>query len=191
MYDSKFDEHVFLTKVEAVSRAAFIADVSYRVHLTLPRCETFAGHASISFSEKAPIPEEGFFLDFHGVMITGLSVDEQSVSLDESVFNGHRIYVKKSWLKETKTHSVELSFLNKYRNDGTSLHRFVDPEDSEDYLYTQFEAFFAHGVFPCFDQPDLRATLALSVTSEDHWAVICNTLENEDPAAVEAAQKIE
>ena len=37
------------------------------------------------------------------------------------------------------------------------MHYFKDPEDNRVYIYTQFEAFYAHRVFPCFDQPNLKA----------------------------------
>ena len=45
-----------------------------------------------------------------------------------------------------------------YTNTGEGLHRFVDPVDSEVYLYTQFETADAKRMYACFDQPDLKAT---------------------------------
>ena len=41
---------------------------------------------------------------------------------------------------------------------------------SEVYLYTQFESADARRVFACFDQPDLKATFAFSVTAPDALA---------------------
>ncbi len=60
-------------------------------------------------------------------------------------------------------------------NTGEGLHRFVDPVDKEVYLYSQFEVSDARRVFTCFDQPDLKATFAFTVTGPKHWRVISNS----------------
>lgn len=46
-------------------------------------------------------------------------------------------------------------------------------------MYTQFEADFCHYVFPCFDQPDLKATWQFSCKTEADWTVISNEAEGE------------
>ena len=70
-------------------------------------------------------------------------------------------------------------FLNMYRTDGVGLVSFTDKVDSEQYIKTQFETDFCHMIFPCFDQPDLMATLQLSCQTESDWTVIANDLVNE------------
>ncbi|CAB5006651.1 unannotated protein [freshwater metagenome] len=62
-----------------------------------------------------------------------------------------------------------------YMNTGEGLHRFVDPVDNETYLYTQFESADARRMFACFEQPDLKATFALTVTAPSHWKVVSNS----------------
>jgi aminopeptidase N len=59
-----------------------------------------------------------------------------------------------------------------YQTDGTGLHRSVDPLDSKVYTYTKFEPDHARKVFACFEQPDLKAPLAITVTAPEHWTVI-------------------
>lgn len=54
-----------------------------------------------------------------------------------------------------------------------------DPEDGEVYLYTQFETFYAHFCFPCFDQPDIKATMKLRSFSPGEWKVITNRFESD------------
>ena len=56
-----------------------------------------------------------------------------------------------------------------YMNTGEGLHRFVDPVDDEVYLYTQFEVADSRRMFAVFEQPDLKATYALTVTAPAHW----------------------
>ena len=64
--------------------------------------------------------------------------------------------------------------LNKYRKDGVGLHSFIDGKDGEQYIYTQFEADFCHFVFPCFDQPDIKATFTLCARVPADWIAISN-----------------
>lgn len=53
----------------------------------------------------------------------------------------------------------------------------IDPEDGEMYLYTLFESFSANKCFPCFDQPDIKATMDFHAFSPDKWSVITNEHE--------------
>lgn len=45
---------------------------------------------------------------------------------------------------------------------------------NDDYLYTLFVPDHARSVFPCFDQPDLKATFTLSLSTPEGWNVISN-----------------
>ena len=62
-----------------------------------------------------------------------------------------------------------------YMNTGEGLHRFVDPVDDEVYLYTQFEVPDSRRMFAVFEQPDLKATFAFTVTAPSHWDLISNS----------------
>ena len=44
-------------------------------------------------------------------------------------------------------------------------------------MYTQFEVDYCHYVFPCFDQPDLKAFWKFSAITEDDWCIITNEHE--------------
>ena len=46
-------------------------------------------------------------------------------------------------------------------------------------MYTQFEAFHANKCFPCFDQPDIKATLKLRSFSPGDWKVVSNRFETD------------
>lgn len=63
---------------------------------------------------------------------------------------------------------------------------FVDV-DGKQYLYTQFEAYYASRVFPLFDQPDLKARMRLNVISPMDWKKI---LSNEYPKVEKAFDSI-
>ena len=61
--------------------------------------------------------------------------------------------------------TVRVEYVNDYDTTGDGFHRFVDPEDGQEYVYTNFEPYEAHRLYPCFDQPDIKATYRFTVTA--------------------------
>ncbi|WP_295658389.1 aminopeptidase N, partial [uncultured Nocardioides sp.] len=57
---------------------------------------------------------------------------------------------------------------------GDGMHTFTDPADGESYVSAYLGMDIAHHVFACFDQPDLKAPLAVSVTAPEGWTVVGN-----------------
>ena len=57
---------------------------------------------------------------------------------------------------------------------GQGIHRSVDPSDGAVYVWTSFEPDDARVVFPCFDQPDLKAVFGISVDAPVDWLVTSN-----------------
>ncbi|MGW2837913.1 aminopeptidase N [Streptomyces sp. NPDC001493] len=64
-----------------------------------------------------------------------------------------------------------------YSRTGEGMHRFVDPEDGEVYLYTQYEPADARRVFANFEQPDLKAPYRFEVAAPEGWRVWSNGAE--------------
>jgi len=79
---------------------------------------------------------------------------------------------------------VTIQILNNYRNDGYGLHSFVDQVDMQQYLYTQFEPFYCHYVFPSFDQPDIKAKWILSTMAPADWSIISNEYEDKNQTSL-------
>lgn len=59
--------------------------------------------------------------------------------------------------------------------DGRGVHKAVDPADGETYVYTDFSPDYARYVLACFDQPDLKAPWAFTVTAPAGWRVLSNS----------------
>jgi aminopeptidase N len=162
-----------LTRVEANARAAIISDVNYDFETRLDATtDAFTATTTIQFKLARA---EATFLDFKtGANLTSVAVNEKA--LPTSVQN-HRINLPAAYLHEG-LNKVVVTYSQVYSHEGRGLHRFVDPEDKNVYLYTQFESYDAHQMFPCFDQPDLKATMTMRVTAPAAWEVITTTRES-------------
>jgi aminopeptidase N len=57
---------------------------------------------------------------------------------------------------------------------GTALTRFRDGSDGEDYLYTLLVPADASTLFPCLDQPDLKARFGLGLQLPAAWEAVAN-----------------
>lgn len=44
-------------------------------------------------------------------------------------------------------------------------------------MHSQFETDYCHYVFPCFDQPDLKASWTLTTIAPENWVVVSNEIE--------------
>ncbi|MFJ8028194.1 aminopeptidase N [Streptomyces sp. NPDC096311] len=60
---------------------------------------------------------------------------------------------------------------------GEGVHKAVDPADGEVYVWMSFEPDEARFVWACFDQPDLKAPHAFTVTAPSAWTVTSNSGE--------------
>jgi aminopeptidase N len=154
-----------LHRAEAVERAARIRGVRYALDFDLAEDRsTYAGHARIDV-ELQP-SQDPLFLDFRG-RATSLRVNGRPLEPDQ---RDHRLWLPADLLSDATR--VEVEYENEFDVTGDGFHHFVDPEDGATYLYTNFEPFAAHRLFPCFDQPDLKARFELTVSAPGSWTVV-------------------
>jgi aminopeptidase N len=161
-----------LTETDARARAALLSNLSYEVSLVLtddPAAETFQSSTTIVF-DAAHEGSETF-------------INIAARSIDECTLNGKRLTAAQHgfdgtvlWLRGLRAGSNRLSVIAQceYQHTGVGLHRLRDPVDGEVYVYTHFEPFDAHKVLACFDQPDLKAGVTMTVTAPTAWRVCGN-----------------
>jgi aminopeptidase N len=156
-----------LTRAEAAERAALLSVDAYEIDLDLTTADAEFGSTTVvrfrcarpgadTFVEIRPaalhsVTLNGRVLDLTGLAdnrlpLTGLAADNELV------------------VRARMAHS----------NSGEGLHRFVDPADGEVYLYAESFLDCAQRVFACFDQPDLKAPVTLTVTAPPAWTVLAN-----------------
>ncbi|MDA1062677.1 MAG: aminopeptidase N, partial [Chloroflexi bacterium] len=159
-----------LTQEAAAARAECVSDVSYELHLDLTAgAERYRGEVTIWFTRTGA---GDVFLDHRGGGLERLEVNGAELEPDATPY---RLTLPGAAL--AARNEVRLVFEHAYDHTGDGFHQFIDPEDGSEYLYTNFEPYNAHRLFPCFDQPDLKATYTLSVDAPAEWELIANAAE--------------
>ena len=155
-----------ITQAEAAERSAILKVSSYVIDLDLTTgAENFRVKTTVKFAGLKPGATT--FIDCAGSKI--LSAKLNGVDFDPK-FDGETVFLPAI----AADNVLEIEHDGIYSNSGEGLHRFVDPNDGEVYLYTQFETADARRMYPCFDQPDLKATFKISTITPKHWEVISN-----------------
>jgi aminopeptidase N len=159
-----------LLREEAEARAELLEVASYDVDLDLTRAEDFTSTTVVRFGCRQPGASS--FVELAGEPLEvalngrdlGTATDGNRIALPElSADNELRVVARCAW-----------------SHTGEGLHRFTDPADGLVYLYAQSFLDDAQQMFACFDQPDLKATFALTVTAPDDWTVIGNERGSRD-----------
>lgn len=169
---------VNLTRETAARRAELLDVNSYTVHLILPpNGERFLSRTVIDVACHEPGATT--FLDLRGAEILQATLNGRT--LDVAAYNNHRSDggetghdgLKLPNLEESNEIVVEAWCT--YSTTGEGLHRAVDAADGTVYLYSQAEPADAKRIFACFDQPDLKAPIALTVSAPERWELIGNS----------------
>ncbi|MFF9284395.1 aminopeptidase N [Streptomyces griseosporeus] len=165
-----------LSRDEARERAALLSVDGYDVSLDLrsavgeqdgdgPR--TFRSVTTIRF--RCAEPGASSFADLVAPSVTAVSLNGKDLDPGE-VFDGARILLDDLAAENELVVDAQCA----YSRTGEGLHRFVDPEDGEVYLYTQYEPADSRRVFANFEQPDLKAPFRFEVRAPEGWTVWSN-----------------
>jgi len=154
----------------AQQRAARLDSVRYILHFDIPSDKGSAIPARLELHFNLSDATKPLFLDFAGAPEQLHMVSTPEETIKTGIENQH-IRIPASCLKE-RNNVLMLDFTA----GDMSLNR------SEDYLYTLLVPDRARTLFPCFDQPDIKARYRLSLSLPDAWAAVANgALENKEP----------
>ncbi|MEU1894429.1 aminopeptidase N [Streptomyces pristinaespiralis] len=166
-----------LSRDEARSRAGLLSVDGYEVALDVrsavgepqdasgPR--TFRSVTTIRFRTNEP--GASTFVDLIAPSVTAVTLNGRELD-PAAVFDGSRITLDGLAAENVLVVDAQCA----YSRTGEGLHRFVDPEDGEVYLYTQYEPADARRVFAGFEQPDLKAPFTFEVSAPEGWTVWSN-----------------
>ncbi|MCB0355813.1 MAG: aminopeptidase N [Bdellovibrionales bacterium] len=162
-----------LTVEEAVERKAAVADVEYDLDIQLNKEKDYSGVTKIKF--KALKNDTPLRVDFSGGEVQKVTVNNKDVPVD---YNGVYFHIPANQLLKDQMNEVIVTYSHNYSTDSRGLNYTLDKENGNAYVHTQFEPYDANRVFPCFDQPDLKAYYTLKMTAPSSWQVISAELEN-------------
>jgi aminopeptidase N len=166
-----------LTRDEARERAGLLTVHTYEVSLDLTAGEaSFPSTTVVRFGCSEP--GSSSFADLVGATVHEIELNGRALD-PATAYQDSRILL--DGLADDNVLRVVAECT--YSRTGEGLHRFVDPADDRTYLYTQFEVPDARRVFTTFEQPDLKARFAFTVTAPAHWQVVSNS-PTPEPEAV-------
>ncbi|WP_061964119.1 aminopeptidase N [Demequina aurantiaca] len=160
-----------LTKDEAQTRAQTVSHATYALDFDFTGAgdsPTFRSRTTLRFDATEGVHT---FVELvspyvHSIVLNGEPLDILSVHRDDRIM-----------LTDLREHNVlEVDAECRYSTSGQGIHRFIDPEDGQVYLYSQFAIDDARRAFAAFDQPDIKGTFTTTVLAPDHWQVLSNTV---------------
>lgn len=160
-----------ITQKWAQARRKQVQDVHYELFFELQKtAEIFQGKATLLVNLKDSKQP--------------LNIDLVSDKIHSLVVNGKKIprFPKRSHgfdipaASLSKFNKIEIEYTGKFSKEANGFQRSVDPEDGSEYLFTDFEPYYAHKLFPCFDQPDIKGTYQVTVKAPSDWKIITNEI---------------
>ncbi len=157
-----------LTQREAADRAGLISVERYDISVDLRGLydgPVWASTSTITFA--CSTPGAATFVD----CVADISeATLNGVELDPATAQDGRLP-----LPDLADHNVlVVSISQPETGHGAGILRTVDTSDKLVYVWTSFECDDARRAWACFDQPDLKAPHAFTVTAHDTWTVLSN-----------------
>lgn len=164
-----------LTREETAARAAGIRLHTVEVDLDLrsapdAAATTFPTRSTFAFTAVT----DTTWVDFIGESVIEVIVNDRAQPVE---WDGARIRLRGLVADATTPNVVRIHATARYSTSGEGLHRFRDPVDDATYLYTQYEPADCRRVYPCFEQPDMKARWRFTVAAPTGWEVLSNGAE--------------
>ncbi len=165
----KSDKKTYVSGVSiklAKERFSDISDLEYHLEMDIPDSlnKKIKAIAALNFNKKNT--KTPIVLDFTG----GAGSVEYVLLNDEKVFysvENEHVVIPSSYIKQNKI-KLEIGFV---MGEG-ALNR------NADYLYSLFVPDRARTAIPCFDQPDLKATISYSIFMPKNWVAVTNGIKD-------------
>lgn len=155
-HDARYDAGISLKLAEW--RKATIDSVEYTLLFDLVANR---GVAAVGFTLEKP---QDIIIDFRRTeLVTGVRMFDSNESVEYSLCNEHIV------IPESETRCGRQGFSIDFNVDNQSLNR------REEFLYTLLVPERARTLFPCFDQPDIKAHYRLSLAIPEEWEAVSNT----------------
>ena len=162
----------------AAERSAILRDVQYDLRFRIDPGQTeVTGEVWLRFR----LPEDRdltapLVLDFAGSELQDVRVNDKDAQL--RAVPDH-VLVPQDLLVRGQN-GIAAKFRSAVAPTGTPLTVYRDPADGRQYYYTLVVPADAHRLYPCFDQPDVRASFQVDLDLPNDWTAVSNTPLAED-----------
>ncbi|MCT3958470.1 aminopeptidase [Elizabethkingia anophelis] len=144
-------------------RKSTLSNIKYELDLDIPESKTdrISGTENLTFNYKKQ-SEVPLQIDFkeNAASLLSVSVNGQAI---KPVLENEHILIDQKYLKSEHN---QITF--KFLAGNSALNR------RDGYLYTLFVPDRARTMFPCFDQPNLKANYSLTLTIPEKWNAMGN-----------------
>ena len=164
----------------AEHRFRALGEVRYTLSLDVTSRDSAVGRVVIRFDLHF---RDDVVVDFRGRRLTSATANGRP--LPRGAANGAHIRVPLKLLSLGENR-LEFTFVADIAPSGASIIHFHDQTDGNDYLYTLLVPADANQLFPCFDQPDLKARVSFALTAPGPWRVLANGPEVSADTAADA-----
>jgi aminopeptidase N len=154
----------------AQHRARTIHDVRYDLALDVTAPDSAIGRVTLRWSRS---DSGDVVVDFRGRRLSAITANGESIP--QAAFNRAHIVLPSASLK-AGANEATFTFVSDIAPSGASIIKSHDP-DGSDYLYTLLVPADANQLFPCFDQPDLKARVTFALTAPASWRTLANGAE--------------
>lgn len=164
----------------ARERARRISKVRYRLELRIAaRARTLHGRSQITFDLRPRDRPRDVMLDWRPQCTPAALAAALATLRVNGVTSGLRAHARGRLRLSARdlnagTNLVELAWTTPIGTRGAAISRYLDSADGQEYIHTLFVPADASSVFPCFDQPDLKAVFELELRLPAHWQAIAN-----------------
>jgi aminopeptidase N len=163
------DPELGISRALAVERRQAIQALRYELALNCKAGgDSVSGNVRISFDLAVARP---LVLDFAGTSVAELRVNGAATAARRV----HDHLLIPELALRVGRNEITASFVAPVASTGTSLTVYRDARTGEEFVYTLLVPADAHGLFPCFDQPDLKARFALTLEVPAAWTAVANS----------------
>ncbi len=151
----------------AAYRRSVISNIQYTLNFDIPSDKSKAIDATESISFNLSAVNQQLQLDFKQSIDHVKAIDINGKTISINLKDEHLLINQQNL--HVGTNTIDVGFIA----GDQSLNR------NKDYLYALFVPDRARTVFPCFDQPDLKANFLLTLQAPADWKVLANAVKKD------------
>ena len=156
MTDSRLDPNAFPTHYHIIIK---------------PNGDIFGGICYVTFQQT--IANDSIILNAANLQIVSASINETDYANVTYITKQERIKLQFKSLGHEGT--LKINYIGKIRDDMLGVYKSFRGEDVT--ISTQFQPHYARSCFPCFDEPNFKATFQFEIFAEKSKTVLSNTHE--------------